>query len=299
METNDLREILALAEKRSYAATADALFISPSSLSRHIAAVEQQLGAPLFYRNSRSVMLTSYGEMLLPYARKITELEDEYLEKLDQARRSDRAGLRIGAFFRLSAHGIMSQIARFLGENREISLEIQSDANDRLLDLLRRGKCDLAFVQEEGPSAEDGLSRLTVGVDTLAAALPADHILAGAESVRLSQLREEPFVPQPPQTIQSRLAADAFRRAGYVPKQTRLAVSGVGVLELVEQGLGIALVQAKLARERLCPGVVLVPLDPPERIWINLVWSPDGLSEIGKSLISFFRGSAAGKMPQK
>lgn len=299
METNDLREVLTLAEKRSYAATADALFISPSSLSRHIAAMEQQLGVPLFYRNSRSVLLTRYGEMLLPYARKITELEDEYLEELDKARRSDRSGLRVGAFFRLSAHGIMSQIARFLGENREISLEIQSAANDRLPDLLRRGKCDLAFVQEEGPSAEDGLSRLTVGVDTLAAALPADHILAGAESVRLSQLREELFVPQSPQTIQCRLTADAFRRAGFTPKQARLEISGVGVLELVEQGLGIALVQAKLAREKNCPGVALVPLDPPERIWINLVWSPDGLSEIGKSFVSFFRSNVAGRIPQR
>lgn len=299
METNDLREILTLAEKRSYAATADALFISPSSLSRHIAAVEQQLGVPLFYRNSRSVLVTRYGEMLLPYARKITELENEFREELDKAKRSDGTGLRIGAYFGLSAHGIMSQIARFLGDNRETPLVLQNSANDRLLDMLRRGKCDLAFVQEEGPSAEDEFERLTVAVDSLAVALPADHMLAGAENVRLSQLREESFLMQPAQSVYGRLTMNAFRRAGYDPKQVQLEVMGVGAMELVEQGLGIALVQRRLAQEKFCSGVALVPLDPPERIWINLVWTPNSLSEVGRSFVSHFRGDAAGRPSQK
>lgn len=193
METNDLRELLILAEKRSYTATADALFISPSSLSRHIAAMEQQLGVSLFYRNSRSVLVTRYGELLLPYARKITELEDEYREELEKVRRSDGAGLCIGTFFGLSSLGIMTQIAKFLGDNREISLDIKIDTNDRLPDLLREGKYDLAFVQEENPSAEDEFRRLTVAVDSLSVALPADHVLAGAESIRLSQLRRSLF----------------------------------------------------------------------------------------------------------
>jgi DNA-binding transcriptional LysR family regulator len=68
MEINDLRALLALADKRNYAATADALFISTSSLSRHIAAMEQQLGVSLFHRYCRSVLVTRYGELLLPWA---------------------------------------------------------------------------------------------------------------------------------------------------------------------------------------------------------------------------------------
>lgn len=295
METNDLRELLILAEKRSYTATADALFISPSSLSRHIAAMEQQLGVSLFYRNSRSVLVTRYGELLLPYARKITELEDEYREELEKVRRSDGAGLCIGTFFGLSALGIMSQIAKFLGGNQEISLDIKIDSNDRLPDLLREGKYDLAFVQEEEPSATDEFSRLTVAVDSLSVALPADHVLAGAESIRLSQLREESFLLSSSQSVQYRLAMDAFRSAGYTPKQSQLSTMGVGMLELVEQGLGLALVQTKISQEKHCSGVVLVPLDPPKRIWVNLMWCPDRLLDVGKSFVSHFRGSTSQK----
>lgn len=144
-------------------------------------------------------------------------------------------------------------------------------------------------------SAEDEFRRLTVAVDSLSVALPADHVLAGAESIRLSQLREEPFLLNSPQSAQYRLAMDAFRCAGYVPKQAQLSTMGVGTLELVEQGLGLALVQTKLSQEKHCPGVALVPLNPPKRIWVNLMWCPERLLDVGKSFISHFRGST----PQK
>lgn len=299
MEINDLREMLILAEKRSYAAAADALFISTSSLSRHIAAMEHQLGVPLFYRNSRSVLLTRYGEILLPYARRIADLEDEYREELDKVKRSDGAGLRIGTFFGLSALGVMSQVAKFLGANQEIALALQNAPNDQLLDMLRKGKYDLAFVQEDGPSPQDEFGRLTVALDSLSVALPADHVLAGAPSVRLSQLRDELFLPEAYQSMQHRLAMEAFRCAGYTPKQAQLATLGIGVLELVEQRLGIALVQTKIAQEKHRPDISLVPLDPPTRIWVNLVWCPDRLLETSKSFIAHFRDSAAGHPAQK
>lgn len=298
MEIDILREIVLLAEKRSYAAAADALFISTSSLSRHVTALEQQLGVPLFIRTSRNVQLSRYGEMLLPYARKLIQTEDEYLEKLDRIKRSDGAGLRVGAYFGLAAHGIMTRIAKFISANQDISLTMQCEENDRLIDPLRKGHYDLVFMQEEGPSAEDGFSRLTVAVDTLVAVLPADHVLAKAESVRLTQLRKETFLMLKMQSVPYRLAMDAFQRAGYTPKRAQSQIAGVGVLELVEQGMGIALTQAAIAQQQHCPGVALVPLDPPERVWINLVWNPETISEVGKGFVAHFRDNVPGKRPQ-
>lgn len=297
MEIDILREIVMLAEKRSYAVAADALFISTSSLSRHVTSLEQQLGVPLFIRTSRNVQLSPYGEMLLPYARKLMQIEDECLEKLDRIKRFDGAGLRIGAYFGLAAHGIMTQIAKFVSANQGISLTMQNEENDRLMEPLRKGRYDLIFMQEEGPCAEDGFSRLTVAVDTLVAVLPADHVLAGAEHVRLTQLRDETFLMQKMQSVPYRLAMDAFQRAGYTPKQVQLQIAGVGTLELVEQGMGIALTHMAIAKQQHCPGVALVPLDPPERVWINLVWNPENISEVGKGFIAHFRDNALEKRP--
>lgn len=295
METDTLREFLALAEKRSYTATADALFISPSALSRHIAALETQLGVELFHRNSRSVIVSRHGKILLPFAQKLVQAEDEYLEMLDKTKRVEGNGLRIGAFFGMASHGIMSQIVGFLRRNQDIALSIQSEEQEGLLEQLKSDEYDFVFVQENGPSPGDEFSRLTVAMDRLVAVLPQDHLLADAKSIRLTQLRKEEFLLQPAQSMTYRLMLDAFRRAEYSPKRVQLDVKGLGVVEMVEQGLGIALAQEKVAQANLLPGVVLVPLEPQERIWINMVWRADTLSAAGKALITYFRDLMAGK----
>lgn len=295
METDTLREFLALAEKRSYTATADALFISPSALSRHIAALETQLGVELFHRNSRSVTVSRHGKILLPFAQKLVQAEDEYLEMLDKTKRVEGNGLRIGAFFGMASHGIMSQIVGFLRRNQDIALSIQSEEQEGLLEQLKSGEYDFVFVQENGPSPGDEFSRLTVAMDRLVAVLPQDHLLADAKSIRLTQLRQEEFLLQSAHSMTYRLILDAFRRAEYSPKRVQLEVKGLGVVEMVEQGLGIALSQEKVAQANLLPGVVLVPLEPQERIWINMVWRADTLSAAGKALINYFRGLMAGK----
>lgn len=295
MEIDTLREFLVLAEKRSYAATADALFISPSALSRHIAALENRLGVELFQRNSRNVSLTRHGKLLQTYARKLVQTEDDYLKKLDDTKRVEGNGIRIGAFFGVASHGIMSQIVSFLRKGQDVAISLQSEEQERLLPLLKEGEYDFAFVQEDGPVFDDGFSRLTVAMDCLAVVLPQDHLLAGARSVRLSQLRAEEFLIQPNQNMTYRLIQDAFAHAGYTPIQAKVNLSGIGIVELVEQGFGIALTQEKVARSNLVPGVTLVPLEPHERIWINLVWRADALSSAGKAFITHFRDIAAGK----
>lgn len=295
MEIDTLREFLVLAEKRSYAATADALFISSSALSRHISALENQLGVELFQRNSRNVTMTRHGKMLQTYAQKLVQTENEYLKRLSETKRAEGNGVRIGAFFGVASHGIMSQIVGFLRQYQEIALAVQSEEQEHLLPMLKEGEFDFVFIQEDGPTFDDGFSRLTVAMDRLVAVLPQDHPLANAESLRLSQLRKEEFLLQPSQALTHRMMREAFNRAGFTPNRAKVDISGIGIVELVEQGFGIALTQEKVARTNCMPGVALIPLEPMERIWVSLVWRPETLSAPGKAFIAYFRDIAAGR----
>ena len=295
MDTDVLRELLMLEEKRSYAAAADALFISASTLSRHIAALENQMGVTLFHRNSRSVMTTPHGELLISYARKIIETEDECQEQMQKAKRKLGAGIRIGTGFDLSSYGLMSPIASFLRENIEIAVSAQREDEQLLPDMIRSGKYDFAFLQETAPSAGDEFSRMTVAIDQLAAVLPRNHLLAEAPSLRLTQLQKEDFLLQPAQTAAYRLTADSFRLAGYTPSRVQLEAEGVSLMELVEQGLGVALKLEHTANAAAVSNVAVVPLDPPERIWINLIWEPENITAAGKLFISHLREYAQKK----
>ena len=82
MEPEQLRIFLAVAEHGSFTAAAKALFVSHSTTSRAVAALERELGAPLFLRHGRSVSLTKAGEMLRPEAERILTLMEEIREKV-------------------------------------------------------------------------------------------------------------------------------------------------------------------------------------------------------------------------
>ena len=78
MELSYLREFAALAQACRFQETADQLFMSQSSLSKHIKAIEKELGSELLIRSTRSVELSEFGRAFLPYAQKIAQLQEEY-----------------------------------------------------------------------------------------------------------------------------------------------------------------------------------------------------------------------------
>jgi len=76
MDTLYYREFIVLCDVLNYAEAADQLSLSESSLSRHIKAMESELGVQLFERTTRSIKLTSYGHIVLHYAKKSSNLRE-------------------------------------------------------------------------------------------------------------------------------------------------------------------------------------------------------------------------------
>jgi DNA-binding transcriptional LysR family regulator len=97
-----LKFFITAAETLNFREAAVKLAISPSVVTRTIAELENQLGEPLFKRNTRSIVLTSFGELFLPKAKRLLEDSDA----LFQTARDDdemRGIVRI-TLFRLPNH---------------------------------------------------------------------------------------------------------------------------------------------------------------------------------------------------
>ena len=77
MELEQLRVFLAVAEHRSFSAAARALFVSHSTTSRAVAALERELGAALLLREGRTVRLTREGEIMQAEAKRVLEQVEE------------------------------------------------------------------------------------------------------------------------------------------------------------------------------------------------------------------------------
>jgi DNA-binding transcriptional LysR family regulator len=80
MELKSIRIFVLTAKYRNFSRVAETLFLSQSSISKYISALEADLGQQLLIRNTKSVMLTEFGRDFLPYAEKLLEQEENTLD---------------------------------------------------------------------------------------------------------------------------------------------------------------------------------------------------------------------------
>jgi DNA-binding transcriptional LysR family regulator len=81
LDLDVLRTFVAIAETGSFTTAANAVFRTPSAVSMQIKKLEDILGRSMFSRDARSVALTTDGEMLLGYARRLLAVNREAVSK--------------------------------------------------------------------------------------------------------------------------------------------------------------------------------------------------------------------------
>ncbi|WP_440975564.1 LysR family transcriptional regulator [Pseudoxanthomonas winnipegensis] len=124
------------AELRSFVAAGASLGLSASAVGKRIAALEQSLGARLFQRTTRRVVLTEAGHLFLERCRRILDELQDAQAMLSQAQRTPRGTLRIG----LPVIGYRFLLP-LLPEFRRLypQVELDLDFNDRIVDVVESG----------------------------------------------------------------------------------------------------------------------------------------------------------------
>lgn len=126
MEIGYIKEFVVLAETGSFLEAADRLFISQSSLSKHIKNIERELGAPLFNRTTRKVELSEFGQMFLPYANQIVRVQNEYTTAFFNKLESTRVTVTIGSIPPLAPYNITDVLARFKKKQSQLHSKCNS-----------------------------------------------------------------------------------------------------------------------------------------------------------------------------
>ena len=89
MKIEYLNEFLVLAKYRNYVIASDMLYLSQSTLTRHIQSLEEYYGVQLFDRNTRKMEITRAGEMLVPYAKAMMKIYNDYLTDIEQRKENN------------------------------------------------------------------------------------------------------------------------------------------------------------------------------------------------------------------
>jgi DNA-binding transcriptional LysR family regulator len=168
-----LRHFVAVAEELHFGRAAARLYVAQQALSRDIARLERDLGAPLFVRSTRRVALTPEGEDLLPRARQLLALHDQTVVEL---RGTDRP-LTVDVVADRSTPARVLALARTFTDERHLEGRFHGGLAAALAELLAH-RIDVAFGRTSGRLLPDHLTSRLVRFEPLGLIVPADHPLA-------------------------------------------------------------------------------------------------------------------------
>lgn len=253
MNWRQAQHLVVLAETLSFRKAAERLHIAQPPLSMSIKRLEEELGAPLFLRESRGLRLTPVGEAVLPHARQVVfhvgQMKATAAEALDGIAGKLRIGFVGSATYRLFPRALPAFRTRY----PLVELELREATTIGMLRQVERGELDVGLVRY--PVAEPTQARLVpVEHDQLVAALPHDSPLAHARTLQLADLREEGFVMYATGTaanLRAQVISACQSGGDFTPRIVQEAVQVQTLLSLVASGMGVALVPSASQAQRM------------------------------------------------
>lgn len=274
VELKYIREFVSLAETGSYFETAERLFITTSSLSRHIKALEEELGMPLFDRTTRKVTLNRHGRLFLPYAKQFVKIDDECAMAFDEEVMYTKGAISIGSIPMMKAYGISDILRQYRQNNKNVIININEADSTPLAEMLRKSEIDFAFLRNRHISVDE-FDTIPISEDHLVAVLPKSHPLANEKTITISQLEGEALLLISKNSFMYRLCTDLCRSAGFQAKVVFTSQRAENLVELITQGTGIGLLMSKPVAPILPDNLTIVDIEPRVTTTVFLAFLKD------------------------
>ena len=247
MELRHLRYFVAVAEERHFGKAAARLHIAQPPLSQAIKQLEAALGVELLTRTTRRVELTPAGRRYLDRARAVLASVDAAGAEAARIANGGIGQVAIG-FTGSATYELLPSLARVLRRDLpgiELDLKGEMLTPDQVSALLDE-TLDIGLLRP--PVREPEVDVRVLRREPLIAALPASHPLAERTTVRLADLRDEPFIcyPSRHRSVVYDAVFDACQQAGFVPSVVQEVGETATLVSFVAGGLGVALVPASV-----------------------------------------------------
>jgi DNA-binding transcriptional LysR family regulator len=259
VELRQVQYFLSVAKTGSFSAAAEELYISQSSLSKQIIALEKELGFPLFDRSKRKIALTEPGGFFLEHALRLNETYLAMMAELEPYKVSTPT-LSIVSIPVMAQYGITSYIAQFRKQVPHIHLYLDEREASAILPALNAHQFELGFIRDNYIDT-DQYACLEIDKDRLSVVVSNKHRYAARKSITLVELSDENFILFDRGTIVHELSVDACRKAGFEPRVFYASLRVESILSLVASNSGVALMMEKIFDYYKHPDVVAIPLE--------------------------------------
>jgi DNA-binding transcriptional LysR family regulator len=257
MELMQLQMLVAVADEGTLQKAAEGVYRTAPAVSIAIGKLEKEIGTALFDRSSaRDVHLTTAGEVLVDYARRMLSLRDEAVAAVDEVRNAKRGHLRLGANQSVGEYLLPNLTRAFLERYPEVKLKVVIGYSDAVLAALKHHDLDLALVASQ--PRDPVLQAHVLLHDRLVAIISSKHRLAARRAIRIKDLGAESLILLTASSELRERVAERFRRA-RVPLNVRVETETLAsIKQMAAQNMGVGIVPRMCVGKELATGELIV-----------------------------------------
>ena len=212
MKLEYLREFLDLTETLNYSLSAGRLFLSQPTLSRHIQAMEKELGFSLVITSNHGIELTRAGTMAIPIFRKMIADYDRFLKQCRNYSPELSGSVRIGLLY-YAMDDYLSEFMVYMAEKYpNADFSISSYQPQALYDDLLNGKIDVASLPCPGKPEDPDLIFQRTGITRLIAMMRNNHPLSASETITLQELAFSDLIELKKDTYSNELTQSILKK---------------------------------------------------------------------------------------
>ena len=270
MDLRTLRYFLAVTREGTISRAASVLHLTQPTLSKQMQDLEEELGANLFTRGKRGIVLSEDGLFLRQRALELLELADKTMAEFQAPKGAISGEVVIGGG-ETDAMRILARAAqRVRQSNPQVAFRLFSGNAQDVTERLERGLLDFGLFVE--PASLSGYDFLKLPVaDRWGVLTRKDGPLAGLSHAKASDLVGLPLLISDQSMVTDEIAGWAGKNASHLNYVVHYHLLYNAAL-MVEEGLGHALCLDKIARTDSQSPLCFLPLEPRLEVGLDIVW---------------------------
>lgn len=279
-------------ECKSFTRAAQSLGYTQAAVSQMIRSLEKELNINLFLRGRKEVCLSSEGQKLFPFVRKLVNAHADLIDRAKEINGLASGELRIGTFASMSQRllpGVMSDFSKLYPNIRFV---LSPGDNTSLPEQIKSGMIDFGFVY---PESSMGLKNHPIVHDSFLAVFPENHPMSNMESVSLQSLASEPLIIVDEGGVNTVL--EAFEKKGLSPNIMYRIHDDNTILSMVEQGIGVSILPSMIL-DRSSYRLKTVDIETPVKRTVGVCYTDEELLPIAaKRFIEFLKDNIQNYLP--
>ncbi|HCG4536018.1 LysR family transcriptional regulator [Ureibacillus chungkukjangi] len=241
MEIQQLEYFKTVAEMQHMTHAAEQLNISQPALSKSISNIEQEIGVPLFDRQGRSISLNRYGKLFLTSVDTILKEFEKAKVEIGGLVMPGYGDVAFGFIHTLGMEVVPELMAHVPEKYPNMKFTLTQAASYNLLKWLEEGQVDLCLSQRIESKVID-IEWIELWSEELFVIVPKNHRFANRETIKLEEIKDEPFISIKRGNALRQIVDKLFKEAGITTNMTFAGEEMHTVAGFVGAGLGVSLI---------------------------------------------------------